>query len=130
MESFMFKNKKANQNKDNIININLWENMYSVELSVENGKDFNYDDVISEKQKEIEKTIENYFIDEYDLENKQILISEFKPITLSYQKNGECVLFGFGPEMGSDEGFALIIKPKLDIMKQYEYLQGLYLEDL
>jgi len=114
----------------------LWDKAYDIDLSVDaestgaiGGINENYNKIISEKQEEIEKTIEDYYIKEYDLKNKHVLVSEFNPTTLIFEKDGKCVLLGFGPENGCDEGFALMIRPKLDIMTQVEYLEGYYLDE-
>lgn len=115
------------------ITISLFDKSYSVKFSfasespadgITDQHRNNYNDFMSaivEKQKEIEEIIEKYYTEIYELENKQVLLSEFEAHSLKIDKNNQYVLIGAGPENGGDAGFALIIKPDLDIMTYEEY---------
>lgn len=85
--------------------------------------------MIGSKRHEIERVLEKYYIEEYELEDKQVLISELNPQTLIITRKGQCALAGYGPENGGDEGFVLIIGSELNIMPQGEYYR-LYREDI
>ncbi|OPX42029.1 hypothetical protein CLHUN_40880 [Ruminiclostridium hungatei] len=123
------------------IKLLLWDRLFNVEISY--AKEFEKNNVtdvqkihfeslqnmIESKRHEIERILEKYYIEEYELEDKQVLISELKPQTLIVTRKDQCALAGYGPENGGDEGFVLIIGSELDIMPQDEYYR-LYREDI
>lgn len=130
---FVYSLGQWNVNPKTPITITLFDKTYPISFSFASESpadgitDYHYkayDDcmaAIGENRIEIEKIIENYYIENYELTDKQVLLSEFEVHSLEIDKIGQYVLFGDGPENGGDEGFVLIIKPELDMMTHTEY---------
>lgn len=69
-------------------------------------------------QKEFEEIINSY-----NAENKEalkLLLSYFQPQSILFAKNGDCALVGF-IAAADDQGIAITISPKLEIMTQDEF---------
>ncbi len=113
--------------------ITLWNRTYDIDLCAvsESKKENinknqekaykNFKETIIERQREIERTVEQY----YNTQDKQVLISKFTPSELIISRSGECALLADNADDDDSHdppmGLAITISPELNIYTQEDY---------
>lgn len=123
------------------LKLTLWNKTYDIDLcantrSKEDGINENqeiayknFKETILERQKEIEKTVENYL----NIRDEQRLSSKFIPTELLFSRKGECALYAEDGDVeyglyhdDPNAGFVVSINPWLKVFLPEEYDMYLY----